>query len=99
MSVPISEKKKLTVDALFSLAALKKLLAFWVAEQVPLLEAFCIATMLHVLMFPVLWVMGWVLPWPKSPVVTTVIEIDLRNWPHEAKPDRVFNFRDPKLNQ
>jgi len=99
VSAPTSEKTKLAVDALFSFKALKKLVTFWASEQVPLMEALCIATTFHVLMFPVVWTMGWALPWPKSPVTTTVIEIDLRNWPREAKPDKVFNYRDPKLNQ
>lgn len=99
MSAPVSEKRRLAVEALFSYKALKNLIVLWVSEQVPLVEAFCLATTFHVLLFPIIWVMGWALPWPKSPVVTTVIEIDLRNWPHEAKPDRVFNVRDPELNQ
>ncbi len=99
MSGLSSEKAKLAVDALFSFKAFKDLAAFWAWEQVPLMEAFCLATSFHVLMFPVIWMMGWALPWPKSPVITTVIEMDLSKWPKEAKPDRVFNFRDPKLNQ
>jgi len=99
VSARISERTKLVVDALFSFKALKDLAIFWAYEQVPLMEALCIATTFHVLMFPIIWTMGWTLPWPKSPVTTTVIELDLSNWPHEAKPGRIFNYRDPKLNQ
>ncbi len=66
-------------------------------EQVPLLEAFLVALSLHVVMLPILWVAGWALPWPKSPVITTIIEWDLETWP--PKPRKIFEFRDPKLNK
>ncbi len=65
-------------------------------EQVPLLEAFLVAVSLHVVMLPVLWVMGWALPFPKPPVITTIIEWNLETWP--PKPREIFNYRDPKLN-
>jgi hypothetical protein len=68
-------------------------------EQVPLFEAFLIALSLHVLLFPVMWLMGWALPWPKTPVITTVVEYDLRNWPNEAMQKKLLDVRDPKLNK
>ena len=36
--------------------------------------------------------MGWLLPWPKTPDVTTVIEINLENWPNEARPEKVTDI-------
>ncbi len=71
----------------------------WLLEQVPLMEAFLIAVSIHVALFPVMWFIGFALPWPKSPVITTIIEYDLGNWPEMPKPKKVFEFRDPKLNQ
>jgi hypothetical protein len=68
-------------------------------EQIPLLEAFLIAVSIHVVLFPVVWLMGWLLPWPKSPVITTVVEYDLRNWPIEAKQKKWQDVRDPNLNK
>lgn len=69
-------------------------------EQVPLVEAFFVAVSIHVVAFPVIWCVGWALPWPKSPVITHIIEFDISGWPAKpAKPERVFEFRDPKLNQ
>jgi len=68
-------------------------------DQVPLLEAFLIAVSIHVLLFPVVWLMGWMLPWPKTPVITTVVEYDLRNWPNEAKQKKWQDVRDPNLNK
>jgi hypothetical protein len=72
---------------------------FLVLDRVLLIEAFFVALSIHVLLFPVLWVMGWALPWPKSPVIQTIIEYDLRNWPAVNKPKRIFNVRPPELNQ
>ena len=69
----------------------------WLGEQRTLFEAFLVAVSLHVLLLPVLWFAGWVLPWPKSPIITTIIEFDLRNWP--PKPKKVFDYRDPALNK
>ncbi|HEY9679157.1 MAG TPA: hypothetical protein V6C76_14205 [Drouetiella sp.] len=66
-------------------------------ESVPLFEAFWVAVSIHVVMLPVLWVIGWALPWPKPPVITTIVEWDLRNWP--PKPKKVFDYRDPTLNK
>ena len=74
-------------------------ICYWVFDQVTLAESFCIATSLHVLFFPVIWVAGWALPWPKSPVSKTIIEIDLSNWPNEAKTGKVLHVRPPELNK
>lgn len=67
----------------------------WLSEQSVLFEAFWVAVTFHVLLFPLIWFAGWALPWPKSPVITTVVEIDLENWPHEARAGHVqeiYNF-------
>ncbi|MFX4941270.1 hypothetical protein ABTC18_20180, partial [Acinetobacter baumannii] len=58
-----------------------------------------VALSFHVIMFPVLWVVGWALPWPKPPVVTTILEYDLTQWVKNGKPKKIFEFRDPELNQ
>jgi len=71
----------------------------WLLDQVPLMEAFLIAVSIHVAMFPVLWFIGFALPWPKSPVITTIIEYDLGNWPEIPKPKKIYEFRDPALNR
>jgi hypothetical protein len=42
---------------------------------------------------------GWLLPWPKTPVVTTIVEFDLRQWPLEAKQKKILDVRDPNLNK
>lgn len=73
-------------------------LRFWLVDQEPLMEAFCIAASLHVLLFPVLWAAGWILPFPKSPVSVTIIEIDLQHWMKEHKP-KVIHVRPPELNK
>jgi hypothetical protein len=62
-----------------------------------LFEAFCVAVSLHVVMLPVLWFAGWALPWPKSPIITTIIEYDLSKWP--PKPKKILDVRDPELNK
>jgi len=71
----------------------------WVVSQASLFEALFIAVSIHVVLFPVVWLAGWLLPWPKTPVITTIVEFDLRNWPNEAKQKKVTDVRDPKLNQ
>jgi len=71
----------------------------WFIDQRLLFEALFVAVSLHVLALPLLWVMGWVLPWPKSPTITTVIEYDLKNWPILDKPKKIFELRDPQHNQ
>ncbi|MDR3615140.1 MAG: hypothetical protein P4L53_16395 [Candidatus Obscuribacterales bacterium] len=72
---------------------------FFILEQRTLFEAFWVAVSIHIIMFPVMWFIGWALPWPKPPVVTTVIEYDLQAWLKNGKPKRVFEYRDPALNQ
>jgi len=75
-------------------------LFWWMREQIPLAEAFFVALSIHVVAFPVIWCLGWALPWPKSAVITTIIEYDLTDWAKgKHTPKRVFEFRDPKLNQ
>jgi hypothetical protein len=64
----------------------------WFVYQIPLWEALLVALSIHVLLFPVLWLMGWILPWPKSPDITTVIEINLENWPNEAKTEKIIDI-------
>jgi hypothetical protein len=71
----------------------------WLFDKSILFEAFFVALSLHVLIVPVLWVMGWALPWPSGPVITTIIEYDLSNWPKVNKPKRIFNVRYPDKNQ
>lgn len=72
---------------------------FWVREQVPLLQCLCVAMSLHVILLPVMWIMGWALPWPKPPVITTIVEYDLSDWPRKATPKKVLEIVDPDLNQ
>jgi hypothetical protein len=59
---------------------------FWafVIDRVPLFEAICVAISAHILAFPVFWFAGWALPWPKSPEILTIIELDLSNWTQEG---------------
>jgi hypothetical protein len=71
----------------------------WLLDKSILFEAFLFALSLHVLLLPVIWVIGWALPWPKSPTVTTIIEYDLRNWPEVAKPKKIFDIREPARNE
>jgi hypothetical protein len=52
----------------------------WISEHIPLFEAVCVAVSAHILAFPLFWFAGWALPWPKSPEILTVIEIDLSHW-------------------
>lgn len=73
---------------------------WWLNEQIPLVEAFFVAVSLHVVAFPVMWFIGWALPWPKAPVITTIIEYDLTQWKKNLpSPKKIFEYRDPKLNQ
>lgn len=71
----------------------------FIKDQKILFDAFLVALSFHVIMFPVLWVVGWALPWPKPPVVTTILEYDLTQWVKNGKPKKIFEFRDPELNQ
>ncbi len=98
VSERLSEKNKLAADALFSPFAFRRLIYEWACEQEPLVEAICLATTFHVLLFPVLWSAGWILPFPKPPVTTTVIYLDLSNWGKVIKPPKVIKYRDPDLN-
>lgn len=63
-----------------------------------LFECFFVAISLHVVLIPVLWIMGWALPWPKSPIITTIIEYELDKSTLNFKPKEVTDYRDPKLN-
>ncbi len=71
----------------------------WLKEQLPLLDCFLVAVALHVILVPIIWIAGWALPWPKPPVITTVVEYDLRGWPSVAKPKKVIEFIDPDRNK
>jgi hypothetical protein len=71
----------------------------FVKDQKVLVDAFLVAVSFHVVMFPVLWMAGWALPWPKPPVVTTLIDYDLQEWIKTRKPKNIIEFRDPALNQ
>ncbi len=57
-------------------------------EKTPLFQAFWVALSFHVVLLPIMWIMGWALPWPKPPKVTMVIEYDLSDWPR-MKPKSV----------
>jgi hypothetical protein len=71
----------------------------WFGSQTLLFEALLVALSLHVLLLPFMWVMGWALPWPKPPEITTIVEFDLRGWPNVLKPKHIYEFRDPKKNK
>ncbi len=62
----------------------------WFLDHRTLFQAFWVALSLHVALLPVLWVAGWALPWPRSPIFTTVVEYDLRGWPNLAKPKKIY---------
>jgi len=68
--------------------------AAWLKEQAPLFEAFWVAVTFHVLLFPLIYFVGWALPWPKPPGITTVIEINLEHWPHHASPTKIEELYD-----
>ena len=72
-------------------------------EHWSLVEAFFVALSLHVAFFQMMWIAGWALPWPKAPIVTTIIEYDLRGWTGGGgkmpKAKRVFDIMDPDLNK
>lgn len=71
----------------------------WLRDQLPLVDCFFVALSVHVILLPVMWILGWALPWPKPPVITTIVEYDLRFWPKVAKPKKVFELVDPDLNK
>ena len=81
------------------LACPQEAILLWFTEQIPLSQAFLVALSLHVIMLPVLWIIGWALPWPESDPITTVIEYDLRGWPNVAKPKRVFDYYDSEKSK
>jgi hypothetical protein len=71
------------------LTTLRRKAINWLREQTTLLEALSVAISFHVLLFPIIWFMGWALPWPKPPSVTVVIELNLENWPNVATPEKI----------
>jgi hypothetical protein len=80
------------------------LITFWqekvmatVLDYMSLFQACLIAISLLVALFPVLWFIGWALPWPKSPIFTTIIEYDL-DTTLMFKPKHIYTVKDPKLN-
>lgn len=98
MSSSKASNKLFAAPKQFTLAKLGELIRRWLTDQIPLFEAFLLALSLHVLSLPVLWVVGWALPWPKSPTITTIIEFDLRNWPNKVEPKKIIDIRDPLHN-
>ena len=71
----------------------------WFNDQSVLIEAFWVAVTFHVLVFPLIWFVGWALPWPKPPIITTVIEINLENWPNEARPEKIEELYNYKMSE
>ncbi|MBX9568229.1 MAG: hypothetical protein K2X77_05000 [Candidatus Obscuribacterales bacterium] len=71
---------------------LKERINSWLSEQSALFEATCVALSAHILAFPIIWFMGWALPWPKAPEIVTIIEINLEHWPLEAVPEKVTDI-------
>jgi hypothetical protein len=63
-----------------------------------LFQACLVAISLQIILFPILWLIGWVLPWPRPPVFTTIIEYELDKY-QRYKPKDVSTIKDPKLNQ
>jgi len=73
-----------------------------VEEYRTLFQAFFVALSLHVAFFPIMWIAGWALPWPKTPIFTTIVEYDLRGWtgwPKMPKAKKIFDIMDPDLNK
>ena len=64
----------------------------WTLEYLPLFEAGVVAISAHILAFPIIWFLGWAMPWPKGPEITTTIEFDLTNWPEEAVPTEITDI-------
>jgi hypothetical protein len=99
----LKKEQQLAADALFSLSALKQTIVAGFRQQKMLGETFCIALALHVFAFPMIWCMGWALPFPKSPVTTTVIIFDLQKWAKEegrlGKLPKVVDIREPERNR
>jgi hypothetical protein len=83
-------------------AAAKAKILQIIDEHWTLGEAFFVALSLHVVFFPVMWIAGWALPWPKVPIYTTIMEYDLRGWtgwPNMPKPKKIFEIADPDVNK
>ena len=70
----------------------------WLVEHKVLLEALLVAISLQIAFIPVLWFIGWALPWPKPPLFTTIIEYELDSSQATFKPKHVYEYRDPKFN-
>jgi hypothetical protein len=71
----------------------------WLRDQSTLIEAFFVAVSFHVLLFPLMWFAGWTLPWPKPPSITTVIELNIENWPKEARPVKIEELYDVEMSK
>ena len=71
----------------------------WLKDQVPLVYCAFVALSIHVIFLPMFWIFGSLLPWPESPIKTTIIEYDLTNWPRVAKPRKVLEIYDPDLKK
>ena len=71
----------------------------WLLDNKQLLEAVLVAISLQIALLPILWFIGWALPWPKPPIFTTIIEYELDNSQPGFKPKDIYEYRDPKLNQ
>ncbi|MBS1989989.1 MAG: hypothetical protein JSS83_05690 [Cyanobacteria bacterium SZAS LIN-3] len=86
-----------------SLAGFFKAKIRYLAEEYrTLFQAFFVALSLHVAFFPIMWIAGWALPWPKVPVFTTIVEYDLRGWtgwPKMPRAKKIFDIMDPELNK
>lgn len=93
-ALPVSEDFRVCNEPPLTLKAFS-----WMREQIPLAEAFFVAVSLHVVLFPVMWFVGWALPWPKPPVVTVIVEYDLTQWANrKLAPQKIFEVREPRLN-
>lgn len=71
-------------------------------EQTMLFEAFWVAVSFHVLLFPLIWFMGWALPWPKAPGRTIVIELnleDLEKGGATLKPQKIQSLYETKFSE
>lgn len=79
------------IDEPIKTVLLRKFRLWW-AEYTPLFEAASVAVSAHILAFPIVWFVGWALPWPKGPEITTIIEFDLTNWPDMAVPVEITDI-------
>jgi len=79
--------------------AIRRIVRLWWMENVPLFEACLVALSIHVIALPVIWFVGWALPWPKTPIFTTVVEYDLSNYLRTGKPEKILQYADPDLNK